>query len=77
MSEAVKLIVNYGFSEEFSKFNNNQRLERITAIIFAYNEVSGKVLQKNGFYLEAKLRKAYKKEGKLVDGLMYVKLREE
>ena len=74
-TEIVKLITDYIFSDFFTVVNQDVQAERIEACIFAHNTASGKVLQKNGFTLEAVEKKRYFKEGKFVDGLMYVKFR--
>lgn len=63
MTEAVRLIVKFGFSE--------LGLSRITAHIFSFNIGSEKVLLKSGFKLEGFLRKHYQKNGKLFDGKTY------
>jgi len=76
MTEALALITTYAFSEEFAKLNHNTRVERIQACIFEHNLPSGKVLQKNGYVVESKPKKMYVKEGKIIDGIMYIKLRE-
>jgi len=77
MTEALALITTYAFSEEFAKLNHNTRVERIQACIFEHNLPSGKVLQKNGYVVESKPKKMYVKEGMIIDGIMYIKLREQ
>lgn len=67
----------YGFSDKYTPFNQNIPLERITAVISESNEGSVKVVMKNGFYLEARQKKAFKKEGKLQASLLFVKLKED
>ncbi len=47
---------------------------RIEAHVFASNKASMKVLQKNGFYLEAICRKAAYKNNELLDDYIWVKL---
>lgn len=54
-----------------------QKLIRLEAEVFAWNEPSGKVLIKNGFTLEARCKKSYLKDGELVDGLLYVIIRDD
>ena len=68
-SEAVKLIVDYGFKT----FD----IVRIQAGIFSWNPASARVLEKNGFTLEGRLRKSIYKDGKICDEMMYSKLKEE
>ncbi len=58
-TDAVKLIVDYGF--------NNLDINRIWAGVFAYNDGSKRVLEKNGFELEAVLKKAVYKNEKYWD----------
>ncbi len=58
-TEAVKLIVDYGFK--------NLDINRIWAGVFAYNDGSKRVLEKNGFEMEAVLKKAVYKNEKYWD----------
>jgi len=62
-TNAVKLIVEYGFSV--------LNLERIFAGVFDGNDASKKVLQKNGFLLEGILKNAVIKNGVLIDEYRY------
>lgn len=62
----VKRLVEIGF-EEFE-------LERLEAPIFDGNARSRRVLEKNGFELEGKLRHYYEKNGELRDGLLFAKI---
>jgi RimJ/RimL family protein N-acetyltransferase len=71
----LQLIVDYGFSDRYTPFNHNIPLERIVASINETNEGSVKVVKKCGFYLEALQRKSHKKEGKIHNSFLYVKLR--
>lgn len=66
MTETVKKISEYGFSE--------LGLARITANVFHFNQGSAKVLEKAGFSLEGILSKHYKKDGKIFDGKLYAKI---
>ena len=50
-------------------------LERVQAGVFAGNRASARVLEKAGFTLEGCLRSAVKKEGRVMDLLMYARLR--
>ncbi len=68
MSSAVRDIVKYGF-DTFD-------IVRIYARPFSTNLGSQKVLEKAGFTLEARLKKALFKNGELMDELIYVKLKE-
>jgi [ribosomal protein S5]-alanine N-acetyltransferase len=50
-------------------------LERLQAGVFEGNPASARVLEKAGFHFEGRLRHAVKKDGKLLDLLMYARLR--
>ena len=76
VSEAVSLVVNYAFSDQFTKFNKDTKVLRIEACIFEHNQPSAKVLTKNGFTFESLKKHAYVKDGKLINGLMYTKFKE-
>ncbi len=65
-TEAVRQLINY--------INKQFDCVRIEAHVFAQNKSSMKVLLKNGFYLEAILRKAAIKNNKLIDDYVWVKL---
>ncbi|OJD19566.1 hypothetical protein AJ78_00423 [Emergomyces pasteurianus Ep9510] len=56
----------------FEKFQHILRLE---AQVFEGNEASGRVLEKAGFVLECRRRKAVEKDGVVLDMLIYCKLR--
>lgn len=62
-TEAVGAITKYGFGH----FD----IGRIFADIFEWNPASGRVLEKNGYVLEARLKKAIIKDGKISDVLIY------
>ena len=68
-TQAARRLVRFGF-ESFE-------LERIFATVKADNPASARVLEKAGFTFEGRLRKAFLKNGKLVDSLMYSILRDE
>ncbi len=51
-------------------------LVRIYAEVFEWNPASGRVLEKAGYELEARLRKSITKEGQTVDALLYVMIRD-
>jgi RimJ/RimL family protein N-acetyltransferase len=67
MTEAVKLVTEYGFSE--------LKLKRIYAGVFETNPASAKVLEKAGYTFESRMSKAVIKEGQYLDQLMYVMVR--
>lgn len=68
MSSAVRDIVKYGF-DTFD-------IVRIYAKPFSSNERSQRVLEKAGFALEARLKKALYKNGEFMDELIYVRFKE-
>lgn len=65
VTEAIGAIVEYGFST----FD----IVRIYADVFEWNAASARVLEKNGFVFEARLKKAIFKNGRVADLLMYAK----
>ena len=65
---AVRRFTEYAF-EAFE-------LCRIYANVFAWNEASSRVLEKAGYQLEGRLRRAAVKDGQVVDGLLYAVTRE-
>ncbi|MBI2559124.1 GNAT family N-acetyltransferase [Candidatus Woesearchaeota archaeon] len=67
MTEAVKLMVNFGFKK--------LKLVRIYAQIFSKNRRSARVLEKNGFRFEGLLRKEIYKNNKLSDAILYAKIK--
>lgn len=67
MSEAVSLVVPWALRQ----FD----LTRLHAGVFDWNPASGRVLEKSGFTLESRMRKAVVKDGQVLDQLMYVFLR--
>jgi ribosomal-protein-alanine N-acetyltransferase len=67
MTDAVTLVVPYFFRQ----FN----LVRVFAGVFDRNPASGRVLEKAGFVLESRMRKAVVKDGEILDQLMYVMVR--
>lgn len=70
MSEAIKLYTTYIFKKY-------KKIIRIQADTFSWNEGSQKVLLKNGFKLEGISKKAYLKDGEIVDIFNFSKLRNE
>jgi [ribosomal protein S5]-alanine N-acetyltransferase len=65
-TEACRLLCNY-IAEQKNKV-------RIEANTFQHNKASMRVLQKNGFYLEAIKRKAVFKNNELMDEWLWVKM---
>ena len=68
ISAAVQAVVRYGFAD--------LDLVRIYAGVFATNPTSARVLEKNGFAFEGRLRQAVWKNGELIDELRYAILRD-
>ncbi|MWG33300.1 GNAT family N-acetyltransferase [Halomarina oriensis] len=58
-TEAVELVCGYGFRE--------RRLNKVAARTFAFNEASGRVLEKVGFQHEGTLREEAFEQGEYVD----------
>lgn len=52
------------------------RLERLYAHVFEFNAASARVLEKSGFVREARLRRAAIKQGRVIDQLLYARLRD-
>ncbi len=69
MTDAVRAFVRYAFSD--------LGLSKITAHVFEHNMGSTRVLEKNGFVLEGKLRKHFRKDGELLDARIYGLLKDE
>lgn len=67
MTEAIKLITNFGY--------NKLRLKRIYAYVFSKNKASARVLEKNGYKYEGLLRKQNLKDGKFTDDLLFAKVK--
>jgi RimJ/RimL family protein N-acetyltransferase len=67
MTEALKLVTDFGFKEF--------RLKRITAHVITKNKASAKVLKKNGYKLEGTLRKHNLKDGRFYDAWIYAKVK--
>jgi RimJ/RimL family protein N-acetyltransferase len=67
-TEAVGAVTRYGF-EHFD-------IVRIYADIFEWNAASARVLEKNGYLFEARLKKAIIKDGTIGDVLIYSILKE-
>jgi Acetyltransferases, including N-acetylases of ribosomal proteins len=69
MTDAVRAYVQYAFDE--------LKLLRLTAHVFESNVGSARVLEKNGFKLEGRLRKHFRKEEKLYDAYFFGLLKED
>ncbi|HEX8355704.1 MAG TPA: GNAT family N-acetyltransferase [Pyrinomonadaceae bacterium] len=69
MTDAVRAYIGYAFGE--------LRLLRLTAQVVEFNPGSARVLEKNGFKLEGRLRSHVRKGGKLFDVRFYGLLKEE
>jgi len=69
MTDGVRAYVRYAFEE--------LRLLRLTAHVFEFNLSSARVLEKNGFKLEGRLRKHFRKDGELLDARFYGLLKED
>lgn len=67
VTEAAGLIVQFGFEQLGA--------HRIQAYVFDWNPASARVLEKNGFELEGRLRGAVHKDGRTGDCLAYGRLR--
>ena len=52
-------------------------LARLHAHVFEFNHASARVLEKNGFVLEGRLRHSAFKDGRLIDQLLYARVRED
>jgi len=69
MTDAVRSYVDYAFRE--------LGVVRLTAHTFAFNLASQRVLEKNRFQLEGRLRQHLMKDGKLIDARFYGLLKED
>jgi ribosomal-protein-alanine N-acetyltransferase len=65
-TQALALIITYGFGE--------LGLLRLYATPFDWNLASVRVLEKAGFQLEGRLRNGARKDGRLVDTLLYARI---
>ena len=68
MTESVRLVSHCAFSE----FG----LSRLTGITFHTNKASGKVLEKAGFSIEGVLRENCRKDGRVLNGILYSLLKD-
>ena len=69
MTDAVKAYVKYAFEQ--------LGLLKLVAHVFELNIGSARVLEKAGFKLEGRLRKHFRKDGKLLDARIYGLLKED
>lgn len=69
MTDCVRVYVGYAFAE--------LGLLRVVAHVLEHNIASARVLEKNGFQLEGRLRKHFMKDGELHDARFYGLLKEE
>lgn len=69
MTRAIKAFTEYAF--------DNYKAIRLFAGVFEYNSASGRVLEKAGYKLEGRLRKAIVKKGKAYDQIIYSTISEE
>ena len=67
MSKVLKRFCKFAFQE--------RKLIRIEATIFPFNIASMKLVESCGFVFEGRLKKAYRKEGKYIDGMLYAKVK--
>ncbi len=67
MTEAVGAISDYGFD----RFD----IVRLYADVFEWNHASVRVLEKNGYVFEARLKRAVIKDGMVTDALIYSNLK--
>jgi [ribosomal protein S5]-alanine N-acetyltransferase len=69
MTEVVSAFTDYWFQ--------NSSVIRMEAVIFPQNRASQRVVEKAGFEREAYCRKYHLKKGVPIDGIMYVRFKEE
>jgi RimJ/RimL family protein N-acetyltransferase len=69
MTEAVSALTAYGLRD--------LGFCRIYAAVFAWNQPSMRVLEKAGFHLEGRHRKAVTKDGQTIDEFMYAMVTEK
>ena len=69
MTEALKAVLGYGFSQ--------MGLHRIEAMAAPYNTASLRLLQNMGFTFEGTLRQHYNVNGNMEDSVMYSLLKHE
>lgn len=67
MTPVLKAVTQCGLEE--------LQLRRVTANVLCYNPGSARVLQKAGYQLEGYLRSHYEKDGQILDGFLYAKVK--
>ena len=67
-TDAVRVLTRYGLDE--------LRLVRIFARVFEWNAASARVLEKAGYVLEGRHRRAVLKDGDVIDELTYARVRD-
>ena len=65
ITEAVRVVTDFGFSK--------LKFRRIYATVFPANKSSARVLEKNKYILEGKMRNYTKKDGNFIDIFLYSK----
>ena len=66
-TSAIRLVTDYAF--------NKKRLERVFAVPFATNVASCRALEKAGYEREGTMRRSAIKDGRIVDQLLYARVR--
>jgi len=66
VTQAISQIVDIAF--------NKYNLLRVYAEVFSNNPASARVLEKNGFTLEATFKKSIYKDGKILDSMIFARL---
>jgi RimJ/RimL family protein N-acetyltransferase len=51
-------------------------MERVQAMVFEWNPASARVLEKNGYAFEGRMRRSIFKDGRLLDSLLYSRIRQ-
>ena len=69
MTKAIKAFTEYAF--------DNYKAVRLFAGVFEYNSASGRALEKAGYKLEGRLRRAIVKNGKAYDQIIYSAISEK
>jgi len=67
MTEAVKLVTKHAFTK--------LGLRRLYAHVFSFNKASARVLKRAGYKYEGTLRKNTLKKGRLIDNLLFAKIK--
>jgi ribosomal-protein-alanine N-acetyltransferase len=51
-------------------------MERVRAMVFEWNPASARVIEKNGYAFEGRMRRSIIKDGRLLDSLLYSRIRQ-